>query len=123
LRKALPELVATSGPLAALDQLAEREGVTPKRPVHRLSTAAVAFGIASFGCSLVPFFLPLEALAFVCGIIAVVVSVQALGVVRSRPHEFQGEDRARTGRILGIAGICISGFVLVIYLLGSIGIM
>jgi hypothetical protein len=91
--------------------------------VHRLSTAAVAFGIAAFGCSLVPFFLPLEVLAFVLGIIAVVVSVQALGVVRSRPHEFQGEDRARTGRILGIAGICISGFVLVIYLLGSIGIM
>jgi hypothetical protein len=123
LRKALPEVVATSGPLAALDQLAEREGVTPKRPVHRLSTAAVALGISAFAFSLVPFFLPLEILAFVCGIIAVVVSMRALRAVRGRPHEFQGEDRARTGRILGIAGIGISGFVLGIYLLGSLGVM
>jgi len=123
LRKALPEVVATSGPLAALDQLAEAEGVTPKRPVHRLSTAAVALGIAAFGFSLVPFFLPLEVLAFVCGIVAVVISVQALGAVRGRPHEFQGEDRARTGRILGIAGTCISGFILGIYLLGSLGVL
>ena len=123
LRKALPELVATGGPLAALDQLAEREGITPKRPVHRRSTAAVASGVAAFGFSLIPFFMPFEVVAFVCGIIAIVLSVGALRIVRARPHEFQGEDRARTGRILGIAGVSISTFVLGIYLLTSAGIM
>ncbi len=123
LRKALPDVVAAGGPLAALDQLAEREGITPKRPVHRRSTAAVAFGIAAFGFSLIPFFMPFEVVAFVCGIVAIVLAIQALSIVRSRPYEFQGEDRARTGRILGIAGMCISGFVLGIYLLSSAGIM
>ena len=123
LRKALPEVVATAGPLAALELLAEREGITPKRPLPQRSTAALTFGICGFVASLLPFFWPIEAVGFVCGIIAIVLAVGALRIVRARPHEFQGEDRARTGRILGMAAIGISLFVLGIYLLSSAGIM
>src|SRR5437879_5797727 len=45
LRIALPDVVAGAGPLAALDQLAEREGISPYRPMYRGAASAMTWGV------------------------------------------------------------------------------
>jgi uncharacterized RDD family membrane protein YckC len=114
LRRALPELVATAGPLAALDQLAEREGVSPHRPVHRGASSAMAWGVTT----LIFFWMPI--IAIPTGILAIVFGTNAARAVRREPQRYQGDDRARTGRLLGIIGLSVSTVLLLLVGLGIV---
>jgi uncharacterized RDD family membrane protein YckC len=114
LRRALPEVVATAGPLAALDQLAEREGISPYRPTHRGAASAMTWGVTT----LIFFWMPL--IAVPTGILAIVFGTNALNAVRREPSRYQGEERARTGRLLGIIGLSISSVLLGLFILGVI---
>lgn len=111
LRAALPEVVATAGPLAALDQLAEREGISPLRPVHRNASGAMTWGVTT----LIFFWMPL--IAIPTGILSIVFGGDAVKAVRAEPQKYQGEDKARTGRLLGIIGLTISSLLLLIFIL------
>ena len=116
LRTALPDVVATAGPLAALDQLAEREGISPLRPVHRNASGAMTWGVTT----LIFFWMPL--IAIPTGILSIVFGGDALKAVRAEPQKYQGEDKARTGRLLGIIGLSLSSIeVLIIVLLVVFG--
>ena len=114
LRRALPELVAAQGPLAALDQLAEREGISPLRPADRDARRAMTWGVVS----LVFFWMP--PVAIPTGILSVVFARRGLRAIRKEPQRLQGEDRAQTGRVLGIIGLAISSVLLVLFLLALI---
>jgi uncharacterized RDD family membrane protein YckC len=114
LRAALPEVVAAAGPLAALDQLAEREGVSPRRPVHRNASSAMTWGVIT----LIFFWMPI--IAIPTGILSIVFGGDAVKAVRAEPEKFQGEDKARTGRLLGIIGLTISGILLMIFILAVV---
>ena len=111
LRAALPEVVATAGPLVALDQLAEREGISPLRPVHRNASGAMTWGVTT----LIFFWMPL--IAIPTGILSIVFGGDAVKAVRAEPQKYQGEDKARTGRLLGIIGLTISSLLLLIFIL------
>lgn len=108
LRAALPEVVAAAGPLAALDQLAEREGISPMRPVHRNASSAMTWGVTT----LIFFWMPI--IAIPTGILSIVFGGDAVRAVREEPQRYQGEDKARTGRLLGIIGLTISSILLAI---------
>lgn len=114
LRRVLPELVATSGALAALDQLAEREGVSPYRPLHPGAKSAMTWGVTT----LIFFWMPI--IAIPTGILAIVFGTDAARVVRREPQRYQGEDRARTGRLLGIIGLSVSSVLLLLFVLGIV---
>jgi uncharacterized RDD family membrane protein YckC len=114
LRAALPDVVATAGPLAALDQLAEREGISPLRPVHRNASGAMTWGVTT----LIFFWMPL--IAIPTGILSIVFGGDAVKAVRAEPQKYQGEDKARTGRLLGIIGLAISSLLLLIIILAII---
>jgi len=114
LRRALPDVVATQGPLAALDQLAEREGISPLRPVDPNARRAMTWGLVS----LVFFWVPV--LPIVAGILSIVFARNGLRAIRREPQRLQGEDRAQTGRVLGIVGLAISSVLLVLLLLAFI---
>jgi hypothetical protein len=114
LRAALPEVVATAGPLAALDQLAEREGISPLRPVHRNASGAMAWGVTT----LIFFWMPL--IAIPTGILSIVFGSDAVKAVRAEPQKYQGEDKARTGRLLGIIGLTISSMLLLLFILAVV---
>jgi hypothetical protein len=109
LRRALPEVVASQGPLAALDQLAEREGVSPYRPVHPNAARAMGWGVTT----LVFFWMPLVAIP--TGIVAIVFARQALRAIKQEPDRVQGEDRARSGRLLAIIGLAIATLLLLLF--------
>jgi uncharacterized RDD family membrane protein YckC len=109
LRRALPELVATAGPLAALDQLAEHEGISPHRPMHHGASSAMTWGVTT----LLFFWMPL--IAIPTGILAIVFGNGAVREIRSTPNRYQGDDRAKTGRLLGIIGLAISSILLVLF--------
>jgi hypothetical protein len=111
LRAALPDVVAAAGPLAALDQLAEREGISPLRPVHRNASGAMTWGVTT----LIFFWMPL--IAIPTGILSIVFGGDAVKAVRAEPQKYQGEDKARTGRLLGIIGLTISSLLLLIFIL------
>jgi len=112
LRRALPDVVATAGPLAALDQLAEREGISPHRPMHRGASSAMSWGVTT----LVFFWMPL--IAIPTGVLSIVFGGNAVKAIRKEPNRYQGEDRARTGRLLGIIGLAVSAILLVLFILG-----
>jgi uncharacterized RDD family membrane protein YckC len=112
LRRALPDVVAAGGPLAALDQLAEREGISPLRPVDPNARRAMTWGVVT----LVFFWMPL--IAIPTGILSIVLARQALAAIRKSPDRIQGEDRAQNGRILGIIGLAISAMLLLLFALG-----
>ena len=114
LRQALPGIVATAGPLAALDQLAEREGVSPHRPVHRQASSAMTWGIAT----LIFFWMPL--IAIPTGILSIVFGSGAVKEIREQPNRYKGEDRAKTGRLLGIIGLAISSIILLLFIAGIV---
>ena len=114
LRVALPDVVAAAGPLAALDQLAQREGISPVRPMHRKASSAMTWGITT----LVFFWMPL--IAIPTGILSIVFGSNAVRAIRNEPSRFQGEDRAKTGRLLGIIGLSISSVLLFLFLLGIV---
>jgi uncharacterized RDD family membrane protein YckC len=111
LRAALPDVVAAAGPLAALDQLAEREGISPLRPVHRNASSAMTWGVTT----LIFFWMPL--IAIPTGILSIVFGGDAVKAIRADPEKLQGEDKARTGRLLGIIGLSLTGVEVVIIVL------
>jgi uncharacterized RDD family membrane protein YckC len=112
LRRALPGVVATAGPLAALDQLAEREGISPHRPMHRGASSAMTWGVTT----LIFFWMPL--IAIPTGVLSIVFGGNAVKAIRDEPNRYQGEDRAKTGRLLGIIGLAVSSVLLVLFILG-----
>jgi uncharacterized RDD family membrane protein YckC len=114
LRAALPDVVATAGPLAALDQLAEREGISAVRPVHRNASSAMTWGVTT----LIFFWMPL--IAILTGILSIVFGGDAIKAIRAQPEKYQGEDKARTGRLLGIIGLAITCVLLLIVILAII---
>jgi uncharacterized RDD family membrane protein YckC len=114
LRIALPDVVAGAGPLAALDQLAEREGISPYRPMYRGAASAMTWGVTT----LLFFWMPL--IAIPTGILAIVFGTGAVREIRSAPNRYQGDDRAKTGRLLGIIGLAITSILLVLFILALI---
>ena len=114
LQRALPEVVATAGPLAALDQLAEREGISPHRPMHHGASSAMTWGVTT----LLFFWMPL--IAIPTGILAIVFGNGAVREIRSTPNRYQGDDRAKTGRLLGIIGLSISSILLVLFVIAFV---
>jgi uncharacterized RDD family membrane protein YckC len=112
LLRVLPELVATGGPLAALDQLAEREGITPYRPIHQGASRAMTWGVTT----LIFFWMPLVAIP--TGIVSTVFGTNAIRAIRAEPNRFQGDDRAKTGRLLGIIGLVVTSLLLLLFLIG-----
>ena len=114
LRRALPDVVATSGPLAALDQLAEREGISPYRPMYHGASSAMTWGVTT----LLFFWMPL--IAIPTGILAIVFANSAVREIRSAPNRYQGDDRAKTGRLLGIIGLSVSSILLALFIIAVI---
>ena len=114
LRRALPNVVATAGPLAALDQLAEREGVSAHRPMHRGASSAMTWGVTT----LIFFWMPL--IAIPTGILSIVFGGNAVKAIRSEPNRYQGDDRAKTGRLLGIIGLAVSSVLLLLFIVGFV---
>jgi uncharacterized RDD family membrane protein YckC len=114
LRAALPEVVTASGPLAALDQLAEREGISPLRPVHRQASSAMTWGVTT----MIFFWMPL--IAIPTGILSIVFGGGAVKAVRAEPQKYQGEDKARTGRLLGIIGLAMSSVLLLLFIIAIV---
>ena len=114
LRRALPNVVATAGPLAALDQLAEREGVSAHRPMHRGASSAMTWGVTT----LIFFWMPL--IAIPTGILSIVFGGNAVKAIRNEPNRYQGDDRAKTGRLLGIIGLAVSSVLLLLFIVGFV---
>jgi uncharacterized RDD family membrane protein YckC len=114
LRIALPDVVATAGPLAALDQLADREGISPYRPMHRGASSAMTWGVTT----LLFFWMPL--IAIPTGILSIVFGNGAVREIRSAPNHYQGDDRAKTGRLLGIIGLSITSVLLALFLIAVV---
>ena len=114
LRKALPGIVTSAGPLAALDHLAELEGVSPHRPKHPRASSAMTWGIAT----LIFFWMPL--IAVPTGILSIVFGSDAVKQIRAQPNRYQGEDRAKTGRLLGIVGLAMSSIILLLVIAGIV---
>lgn len=114
LRLALPEVVAAGGPLTALDQLAEREGISPARPVYGRARSAMTWGVTT----LIFFWMPL--IAIPTGVLSIVFGSNAIKTIRQQPDRYQGEDRARTGRLLGIIGLSIASVILALFILGFV---
>jgi uncharacterized RDD family membrane protein YckC len=114
LRLVLPDVVATAGPLAALDQLAEREGISPRRLAHRGASRAWGLGLTT----LIFFWMPL--IAVPTGILAIVFGTNAVRAIRAEPSRYQGDDRARTGRLLGIIGLAIASVLLGLFIIGFV---
>jgi hypothetical protein len=114
LRRALPEVVASGGPLAALDRLAEHEGISPNRPMYHGASSAMTWGVTT----LIFFWMPL--IAIPTGILAIFFGNGAVREIRSAPNRYQGDDRAKTGRLLGIIGLSITSVLLVLFILGVI---
>ena len=112
LRRVLPEVVASDGPLAALDQLAEREGITPHRATNRDASRAWTLGLMT----LIFFWMP--PIALPTGILSIVFGTRAIRAIRAEPSRYQGDDRARTGRLLGIIGLAITSVLLALFLVG-----
>jgi len=112
LQRVLPDVVATGGPLAALDQLAEHEGITPHRPTHRGASGAMTWGVTT----VIFFWMPL--IAIPTGILSIVFGTKAVRAIRAEPNRYQGDDRAKTGRLLGIIGLAITSVLLVLFIIG-----
>jgi hypothetical protein len=62
------------------------------------------------------FWMPL--IAIPTGILSIVFANGAVREIRSAPNRYQGDDRAKTGRLLGIIGLAISAVVLVLFIIG-----
>jgi uncharacterized RDD family membrane protein YckC len=114
LRAVLPEVVATAGPLAALDQLAEREGVSPFRPMHRDAGRAMLWGITAL------VFVWFPPLGIPAGILSIIFANHGLAEIRRDPEKHQGADRANTGRLLGIIGLVISTLIAILFVIGLV---
>jgi hypothetical protein len=70
--------------------------------------------------TLIFFWMPL--IAIPTGILSIVFGGDAVKAVRAEPQKYQGEEKARTGRLLGIIGLSLSSIeVLIIVLLVVFG--
>ncbi|HSO93909.1 MAG TPA: hypothetical protein VLS53_05495, partial [Candidatus Dormibacteraeota bacterium] len=83
----------------------------PIRPVDRNAGRAMTWGVVA----LIFFWMPL--IAIPTGILSIIFAGNGLRAIRSEPQRLQGEDRARTGRVLGIIGLAISSVLLALFLL------
>ena len=117
LRRALPDLVGGAGPLAALDQLAAWEGVTPARTLPAAASWTLGLGIASIVCGILVVTAPL---GVVLGIVTILLGGRTLRRIRQHPAELHGADRTRTGRILGIVGLGISALLVALFVAGTV---
>ena len=97
---------------AALRRRAEREGISPHRPMHRGASSAMTWGVVT----LVFFWMPL--IAIPTGVLSIVFGGNAVRAIRNEPNRYQGEDRAKTGRLLGIIGLAVSSVLLGLFLIG-----
>jgi len=68
--------------------------------------------------TLIFFWMPLVAIP--TGILSIVFGGDAVRAVRAEPQKYQGEDRARTGRLLGIIGLCITSILLLLFIAGLV---
>jgi hypothetical protein len=59
-------------------------------------------------------------IAIPTGILSIVFGGDAVKAIRAEPQRYQGEDKARTGRLLGIIGLAISSVLLLLVILGVI---
>jgi uncharacterized RDD family membrane protein YckC len=118
LRKVLPAVVESQGPLAALEQLATAEAgpggeAIQVRQQHPDATPSLTFGIvsvATFGCSPV---------GILFGILALLWGNRALRDVGREPERWD-MGPARTGRVLGTIGLAL-GVLVTLGILGWIG--
>jgi uncharacterized RDD family membrane protein YckC len=118
LRRALPHVVSEQGALAALDQLADSLGVIPATVMHPRASAALGLGIASLACAVFVFYFP--PVAIICGALSIWLGTSASRAVRSHPERFSGDQRARTGRLLGIIGTALSTLIGVVLFSGIV---
>lgn len=114
----LPDLVAAAGPLAALDRLAEVEGVTPTRARHPSATPALTFGLLSLIASLTILLFPL---GVIFGILAIIWGNRAQREVRAHSDRLYGAERGKTGRVLGIAGLVVAALALGVWIVAAVG--
>jgi len=114
LRAVLPDVVASGGALAALDLLAEREGVSPARAMHRHAGRAMAWGITAL------VFVWFPPIGIPTGVLAIVFGSRARTAIRREPETWQGADRANTGRLLGIIALTISSLIVLLFVIGLI---
>lgn len=114
LRVALPEVVASAGPLAALDLLAQREGIAPLRPIHAGAGRAMLWGIISL------IFVWFPVISIPTSILAIVFGNRALSAIRRQPDKVQGADRAGTARLLGFIALVISSLIALLFVVGLI---
>jgi uncharacterized RDD family membrane protein YckC len=114
LRAALPEVVASAGPLAALDQLAEAEGVSPNRPIQRSAGRSMVLGVIGL------VFVWFPPLGIPGGILAIVFGIRALNAIRREPERLRGAERAKTGRLLGIIALVISSLIAALLTIGFV---
>jgi len=84
------------------------------RPVHRNASSAMTWGVTT----LIFFWMPI--IAIPTGILSIVFGGDAVKAIRGEPQKYQGEDKARTGRLLGIIGLTISGILLLIFVLAVV---
>ena len=68
--------------------------------------------------TLIFFWMPL--IAIPTGILSIVFGGNAVRAIRTEPNRYQGEDRAKTGRLLGIIGLAVSGILFVLFILGFV---
>jgi hypothetical protein len=74
----------------------------------------MAWGVTT----LIFFWMPI--IAIPTGILSIVFGGDAVKAVRAEPQRYQGEDKARTGRLLGIIGLTISSILLLLFILAII---
>jgi len=68
--------------------------------------------------TLIFFWMPL--IAVPTGILSIVFGSDAVKAIRQQPNRYQGEDRAKTGRLLGIIGLAISSIILLLFIVGIV---
>jgi len=66
--------------------------------------------------TLVFFWMPL--IAIPTGILSMVFGTSAIRAIRAEPNRYQGDDRARTGRLLGIIGLAVTSVLLALLIIG-----
>jgi hypothetical protein len=64
------------------------------------------------------FWMPL--IAIPTGILSIVFGGSALKAVRAEPQKYQGEDKARTGRLLGMIGLAVSSVLVLLLIIGIV---
>jgi hypothetical protein len=94
--------------------LAEREGITPLRPVHPNARAAMAWGITAL------VFLWFAPIGIPTGILSILFAARGLRAIRNEPEKFQGVDKANTGRLLGWIGLVVSSLIALLIAIGFI---